>query len=513
AELAVATAFALFTNGFNEFALRFPFALASTLAVLAAFLLAGRMFNQRVAGLAGALLAIEGVTLGFSRMVQYHGVVVLALTLTFYCFYRLNQVDDSGLADRYQLLGAGFFAFSLLAHYEAALMGLPLLFLYWQRYGRRFLKDNGGTLLLSTGLVVIILAAYYVPFVLHPHFAQTFESYTTIRISPERGPYNNLPSYFVSNVFYNSIYYVVTMTVFLMVACVESVWRGLRPRGLAIAILLLFVAGLIGSILFPSLLTLGGVKYSILLFLPFFITLWLGKGTSLERRAVFLWFFSYLIFYAFIIRVPGLHYYCLSPAWAIIAALGLERVYLITRKPRALLALTGTAAVVIYALSAFYTYVLFVRTDPEYALSYPRHRIALYWNTHQERPQRFFGLPHKSGWKTVGYLYKAGTLQGDYRTNEKSEISGWYTGQEPSQAERPRYYFIAENPTQKEDKQDYPMELLQSEYQVVGTVTVGDRPRLHIHELKELMAQGSEVTRYEAEAYESLYDQVFALPK
>jgi hypothetical protein len=419
-------------------------------------------------------------------------------------------------------------------------MGLPLLFLYWQRYGRRFLKDrakdwkslakvekcpqalmhDGVTLLFSTGLVVIILAAYYVPFVLHPHFAQTFEGYTTIRISPERGPYNNLPSYFVSNVFYNSIYYVVTMTVFLIVACVESVWRDLRPRSLAIAILLLFVVGLIGSVLFPSLLTLGEVKYNLLLFLPLFITLWLGKGMSAKRRAVFLWFFSYLIFYAFIIRVPGLHYYSLSPAWAIIAALGLERVYphardgfAIRRSPRALLALTCTATVVIYVLSAFYTYVLFVRTDPEYALSYPRHRIPLYWNTYQERPQRFFGLPHKSGWKTIGYLYKADTLQGDYRTNEKSEIAGWYTGQEPSQAERPRYYFISENPTQKEHKQDYPRELLQSEYQVVGTVTVGGRARLRIYELKELTAQEGEVTHYESEAYEPLYDQVFALSK
>jgi hypothetical protein len=581
AELAVATAFALFSNGFNELALRFPFALASTLAVLAAFLLASRMFNQRVAGLAGALLAIEGITLGFSRMVQYHGVVVLALTLAFYCFYRLNQVDDSGLAARYQLLGAGFFAFSLLAHYEAALMGLPLFFLYWQRYGRRLLKDGaenwkspaevekrpqtlmhgGGTLLLSVGLVVIVLAAYYVPFVLHPHFAQTFESYTTIRISPERGPYNNLPDYFTSNIFYNSIYYVVTMTVFLMVAAVESVWRGLRPKSLAIAILLLFVGGLMGSILSPSLLTLGGVKYSLFLFLPFFISLWLGSERRLsavlslskgsrgrveikrqgvstepgekkplgfdtlprwhyeatqpaltERRAVLLWFFSYLIFYAFIIRVPGLHYYCLAPAWALLAALGLERVYLITRKPRAQWALTCAATAVVYALSAFYTYVLFVRTDPEYALSYPQHRIPLYWNTHQERPLRFFGLPHKSGWKTIGYLYKAGTLQGDYRTNEKSEVVGWYMGQEPSQAERPRYYFIAENPTQKEYKQDYPRELLRREYQVVGTVTVGGRSRLHIYELKASSAQG-EITHYESEAYEPLYDQVFALPK
>jgi 4-amino-4-deoxy-L-arabinose transferase-like glycosyltransferase len=327
-ELAVATAFALFTNGFDEFSLRCPFALASTLAVLAAFLVASRMFNQRAAGLAGVLLAIEGLTLSRSRAVQYQGVVILALTLSFYCFYRLNQVDDSRLANRYQVLGTGFFAFSLLAHYTAVLIGLPLLFLYWQRYGRRFLKDNGGTLLLSTGLVVIVLAAYYVPFVLHPHFTQTFEGYTTIRISPERGPYNNLPTYFALNIFYNSIYYVITMTVFLVVACVESVWLGLRPRALAIAILLPFVAGLIGSILFPSLLTLGEVNYSILLFLPLFIASWLGSGMSAERRAVFLWFFSYLIFYAFVIRVPGVHYYCLSPAWAIIAALGLERVYL-----------------------------------------------------------------------------------------------------------------------------------------------------------------------------------------
>jgi len=507
-ELAVTAAFALLTNGFDEVVLRFPFALASTLAVLAAFLLASRMFNQRVAALAGALLAIEGITLSRSRAVQYQGIVILALTLAFYCFYRLNQVDDSKLTKRYQILGAGIFAFSLLAHYTAALMGLPLLLLYWQKFGRRFLKDNGKTLLLSLGLGVIILAAYYVPFVLHPHFTQTYEGYTTIRISPERGPYNNLPAYFTVNIFYNSIYYVVTMTILLIVTCVESVWRGLRSKSLATIILLLFVAGLIGSILFPSLLTLGKVKYSLLLFLPFFIALWLGKGMSAERRAVFLWFFSYLIFYAFIIRVPGLHYYCLSPAWAILAALGLETVYLNIRKPIALVVLLA----LIYALSAFYTYVLFVQTDPEYALSYPQHRIPLYWNTHQERPGQFFGLPHKSGWKTIGTLYKAGILQGDYRTNEKSEIAGWYTGQEPSQAERPRYYFIAENPTQKEHKQDYPRELLEREYQVVGTVTVGGRPRLHIYELKASSAQG-EITHYESEAYEPLYDQVFALPK
>jgi hypothetical protein len=36
---------------------------------------------------------------------------------------------------------------------------------------------------------------------------------------------------------------------------------------------------------------------------------------------------------------------------------------------------------------------------------------------------------------------------------------------------------------------------------------------LHIYELKKLSAQEGEVTYYESEAYDSLYDQVFALPK
>jgi hypothetical protein len=48
---------------------------------------------------------------------------------------------------------------------------------------------------------------------------------------------------------------------------------------------------------------------------------------------------------------------------------------------------------------------------------------------------------------------------------------------------------------------------------VVGTVTVGGRPRLHIYELKELTAQEGEATHYESDAYKPLYDQVFALPK
>ena len=55
--------------------------------------------------------------------------------------------------------------------------------------------------------------------------------------------------------------------------------------------------------------------------------------------------------------------------------------------------------------------------------------------------------------------------------------------------------------------------MLQSGYQVIGTVTVGGRPRLHIYELEELGAQEGEITHYESEAYGPLYNQVFVLSK
>ncbi len=523
-ELVTAAAFALLTGGFNELAIRFPFALASALAVMAAYLLARRMFGGNVALLGGALLAIEGVFLGFSRMVQYHGVVVLMLTLSVYCFYRVYElggspslrVEDKGLANRYQVLGALFFSLSLLAHYEAALMALVLAFLYFKRYGRRFVKENGPALLLSGGLCLVIPLAYYLPFALHPHFAQTLERYTQIRISLERGPYNNLGTYLPSYIFYNSVYYAAVMVLALFVAGVRALWNAMVRKWVALALSLLFIAGFAGSVLFPSLFTVGGVRYHVFLFLPLWVAFALAGGMGTERQALFLWFLSYLIIYSFLLRVPGLHYYCLSPAWAILAALGLADLDDLVRGKKASrerevvpLALALALAFVVFA---FYTSILFIRTDPEYALTYPQHRNPIYWNTHSDPPRRFFGFPHKSGWKAIAYLYRTGQLKGSYRSNEKEEIPNWYIRWEPTDVERPAYYFIAENATEKKYEQDYPRELISAEYQLVGTVFVGGKPRLHIYQLKPLTSTGGTVARYDVENYEALYDQAISLP-
>ncbi len=519
-ELVTAAAFALVARNFEEFALRFPFAVASGWAILGTYELGRQALGRRVGLLAASLLALNGIFLGFSRMAQYQGIVSLVLVAAVLCYYRLNRAESSEEESRWGILGLGLWGVGLLTHYEAGLVALILAFLYRHRHSPstwRWVRIR--PLCLALVIVLIILAAYYVPFVAHEHFSQTFQRYTTIRISPERAPFNNLGDYLTSSLFYNSIYHECL----LVVGFLAAAWVGLReafghstgaqsesPRRLSrekranchgeetegrrshllslswpgVLLWLALCIGLLGGAIAPSWFQVAGVHIPLFLCLPALIVLTFGPKSPAALRTLFLWFGSYLIVYAFLIRVPGLHYYTLLPAYMLLAAWGLDQ------GARELIAVAplwryGVAcgALLLTAILLYYPYLLFVRTTPEYALSYPQHRNPLYWNTLTEPPQRFFGLPHRSGWRSVGYLWASGQLAGEYRTNEKAEISSWYVGQEPSQNERPKYYLIADNATNEKHKQDYPRQLLAAEYEEIGRVTVSGEVRLHIYGL------------------------------
>jgi len=513
-EIMVAMAFALFHGQFDELALRLPFALASFLTVIAVYMLGRRMFGQRVALLGGALLAIEGVFLGFSRMVQYQGVVALMLTLTVYCFYRFAEEEQ--LAPRYQLLGVLFFAFGLLTHYETAPIALPVLFLCGQK-GWRFFRKHKRTLLASTGILAGVILSYYVPFLLSPYFGEIFSEYVGHRVSVERGPFNNLALYFSSSLVYNSIYYLILMFAGLCLACVirlkqaqEQLYRWLIPS-------VLFAIGLVLSIGWPSLLSMGKANYSILFFLPLPLMLVFSRRTETAVKTIVLWFFSYLILYAFVFREPGLHYYCLSPAWALLAALGADdlrrsvtaRVTGVGHKfyqPSAIV-----FATLLYALFAFYTYIAFIEHGIEYILSFPQHRMALYWTPWDKLPRvGLFGFPHKSGWKTVGCLYRVGLLRGDHKTNEGPEMVRWYLRETLPPTDQPRYLFVAERSTRKKYQDSIPQELIDEEYNLVGKVLVDHQPKLFIYEDKESSVEGL-IMECEAEEYEALYNETDSL--
>lgn len=498
-ELVIAATFALFARSFDEFALRFPFALASGWAIIGTYVLGRRLWGTGLGLFAAALLALNGIFLGFSRMVQYQGVVALLLVSAVLCFYVLNRGSDRKMEPRLVVLGLGLWGTGLLSHYEAGLIGVVLAYLYLQKYPfSNWSWSLLRPLVIAAGVLVLVLLAYYVPFVTHVHFADTFQRYTEIRISPDRMPFNNLGDYLTSSLFYNSIYYETVMVLGLLLAA----WYGLqhvfthravplrRERAASFSWTALIVwgtlfAGLIGGTLAPSWLQIGGMHVSLFLVLPAMALLTFNRTLSLGLKMAFLWFDVYLVAYAFLIRIPGLHYYTLLPAWVLLAAWGLGQAAgrLSDRSLVWHWGIVGTGVVLGVSL-LFHPYLLFVRTSPEYALSYPEHSHPIYWNTSSGQPERFFGLPHRSGWKTIGYLFEQGVLAGDFRSNEKEEIATWYARRGLSESDRPVYYLIADNATEKPHKQDYPAELLAAEYAEIGGVSVSAQQRLHIFQQK-----------------------------
>ncbi len=550
-ETLVTMAFVLFTQGFNEFALRFPFALASLLGVMTTYLIGRQMFGSGVGFIAGLLFAIEGITLAFSRMVQYQGVVVFMVALCVYCFYRFHGVVDSGLAYRYQFLGAAFFAFGLITHYDAAPVALLLALLYLGKCGlkfrrlchserseesrslcgkaplltrneilRRFAPQNdtwGDVLALlgSLAVAVAILLFFYLPFILHPHFRETGPYVAQSRLGIGQGPYNNLGTFVSYSIFYNSTYYVALMMVLLAVGVTEALVKGLSHKPPAYLLSVSFAVALFLSALSPSVLSLGQASYVFVLFLPAAIGLVLSRQLKTGERIILLWFFVYFVVYCFMVREPGLHFYTLSAAWALLGGIVLDGSYRYILSYFSPVIRRGMelACLLLYALLACYTYIFFIQTDPEYAMTFPENRVALYWTPQAAVPgSGRFGIPRRYGWKTISCLYRTGTLRGGYTTNiRKSKTLEWYTRTLLPEFEMPRYFLFNEDVERAgHNRAGVSRELVEEFYNLVGRVMVQGKPKVLIYEDRRV-ARAEPPVDYRSEEYESWYDGIVSL--
>jgi len=525
-EASIAIAFALFADGFDEFVTRFPFALASFLGIMTTYLIGREFFDSFIGFTAGLLLTIEGIFRGISCIVQFPGVVVLMLTLSVYCFYRFYQADDKW-SNRWQILGAIFLAFGLLTHWDIVLVLPTLAFLYLSRYGLRSLKENALSLIGSLSVIAIMLLAFYVPFVLHPYFRKTLLYLTQEIMGAGQGPYNNLYWYTSYSIFYNSIYYVACMSGLLVIVVVRELRRVFRQKWMVYLVSASFMAGLVVPVFLPTGLSAEGANYSFILFLPWVFTLLFPRKITTETKAIFFWFFTYFLVCSFAIREPNLHYYLFSPAWAIIAGLGLKRVYdfdfrrLIVglfgrRIPRDVRAIYRRGIllllVLLYGLFTFYTYLIFIQHDPVYIAGFAERKHPLYWTPQVSYPRSgLFGFPHKSGWKTIGYLYRTGVLRGDYMSNEKRQISRWYIGERLRDEGMPRYFFFDEDAARvREDAGKYSKEAIGEYYDLMGRVWVHGEAKMFIYEDKRFSSRASPVD-YLSEDYEPRYDELASL--
>lgn len=436
----------------DEWVGRLPFALLSVASVVAVAALGQRMFALPVGVWAGILLALNGFALGLSRIVQYQAAMLLFSVLIVLASWSFARTSRPGWLTLMALLGA----FGVILHYELALVAPVLLLCFW--WGVRRATGTERARIWRAAAIsgvggLLLMAACYVPVVLHPNFVRT-QSYLGNRVGDSVN--FNLPFFVEMGTFYNSIYFFAGLVLLVGIGVLLG-WRTKRaPTGVLIV-----------------------------------------------------WFVPYLVLYLFIMQFPGTHFYMLMPSWSILAAIPLAAATRQSSSQRvpwqrgAAYALIG----VWLALSAGYLYVMFFRQEPEYLVNYPETRIPLYWAPYgEEIPQQpRFGFPIREGWKTVGVLAEWGYLDDSYSSNERSRhLRRWYVDRISRRelVDDPDYVFVARHLQQRDPAFDD--DWVEENYIRVGEVRVREEPRIEIWAREPLPVPW---VVFDAEHFESAFDE------
>ncbi|MCD6518724.1 MAG: glycosyltransferase family 39 protein [Anaerolineae bacterium] len=410
----------------TEAAARFPFALANVSALLALFVLGRRLFGSRVALLAVALMVIDGFWEGFARIVQYQSIVLLMTILAIFSAYRFYEEPEKP----WYLLAVGLFSsVALLAHYEGFFAIPGAAYLIWKGLKKRW-KGNIPWLVGTFVLMGVLVGAFYVPFVLHPHFIRTLTYLGKKRVGGGL-LYNNFADFFNRASYYNAVYYPLLLSVSLAGAIGVSLWRKLASKWGRLVWTALVVAW--GSIiLFPSLWQIGGVNLSVSVFL-LTIGLLFFFFPSVKKRLMVIWLGGTALLYFFLMLKVHTHYYVAMLPWSLIVAGALSKSWqwLGEHGKRGSwlqwIALLGGLG--LWALCAGYIYLAFVQHDPEFRFHYRQVKPAIYWTPFGDYPPRggYFGFPYHTAWKAVGVLFRDGVLKGTYDSNQEDLVTNWYT--------------------------------------------------------------------------------------
>jgi hypothetical protein len=151
-----------------------------------------------------------------------------------------------------------------------------------------------------------------------------------------------------------------------------------------------------------------------------------------------------------------------------------------------LLLLTG------FAVSVYYQYLLVVRNDLEYILTYPENQQP-FFVTDARFPfgtRIGFGFPYRLGWQMVGQFYRTGELTGDWGGNDKGNTIDWYTAGAARTNCYPRNVLMGRI-TYKEDGVLVPFDLEANGYSLRYRIWDNDLLRMRVYTLDPLGEFGS----------------------
>jgi len=207
--LTVLTTNFLYRDVFNELVFRVPFAVASVFSIVFFYKFLEEHTKNRYIALFGAFLfGVNGFMVAFGRIVQYQSLNLLFSSISLYLFARFLNEEDP----KYCLYGTMFFAFSLLAHWDAVFI-LPYIIYV-------FMKKQNLKLVVFSGLLTLVLfIPFFVPFAFFNYFSdEKHEEYFENRIGL-RNEFN-LTEIRFKNTLYNPFLFLQFSIVMLLVSLV-----------------------------------------------------------------------------------------------------------------------------------------------------------------------------------------------------------------------------------------------------------------------------------------------------
>jgi hypothetical protein len=478
----------------NEWLGRLPFAISSLGVVYASYVVARKMLRHllgeptaTIAGLVTAsILSLDGFLIAFARMVQYQNLVVLMMIGAFWCGWRFYVKRTYAL--QYLLAGATFAAIALLSHYDGAAV-LPVLgwfilagALRHQRLGSKLVKLLIAPLAWFSALVL----SFYIPFVLNPQFQSTLSNLQkrTGQRDQVIDLYNNLPFYEKISTFYNTTFQIHWLAAVLVVAGFAWLAYYARPRWLGIVLTAIWGFGWFMQVRNADWFAFGDFTNGALFFLsvPLIVLAFLPK-TPVALKALLIWFLVPFSAESFLITDPKTHFYTMDAALALLLGLAAAQALLVLRSVKLswLRPATALPALALLSLAIPHQYLVFIRQVPEYRIVFPAARPDIYKASYGDvlpRNAGYFGFPHRAGWRVIGELYRNGTLNGNYESNEDYYITLWYIGRTTRCGHTPEYYFLAKSPL---DYTKVPTEYIQSEYHRFGKVLVDGHEQIEIY--------------------------------
>ncbi|MFA6981735.1 MAG: glycosyltransferase family 39 protein, partial [Patescibacteria group bacterium] len=203
------------SGGFDEGAIRLPFAIAGFLCSVLVFLIIYTAFGYWQGLLSTLIFSTNGFYIAYSRTVQYQSLFLLfGLTALFLAVLFWKKPKKT-----YLVCAGVSMAMALLSHYDAVFFFVPVLYFLFTA------PHNKNTSVIKTLLyflvpATLIPAAFYVPYFFSTYFTKNTYIYLQQRFSGTGLlPSSSLFTYFVYNPFKLTALIVLALTIASVLLC------------------------------------------------------------------------------------------------------------------------------------------------------------------------------------------------------------------------------------------------------------------------------------------------------